>query len=30
MLTPPRWLPHGLYTRVMTASLRLMRRLGVR
>jgi acyl-CoA reductase-like NAD-dependent aldehyde dehydrogenase len=30
MLNPPKWLPYGLYTRVMAASLRLMRRLGVR
>jgi acyl-CoA reductase-like NAD-dependent aldehyde dehydrogenase len=30
LLDPPRWLPYGLYTRVMAASLRLMRRLGIR
>ena len=30
LLTPPAWVPYGLYTKVMTASLRLMRRLGIR
>ncbi|MGH3758297.1 succinic semialdehyde dehydrogenase [Actinophytocola sp.] len=30
VIDPPRWLPYGLYTKVMAASLRLMRRLGIR
>ncbi len=30
LLDPPKWLPYGLYTKVMAASLRLMRRLGIR
>ncbi|HEY7592842.1 MAG TPA: succinic semialdehyde dehydrogenase [Actinophytocola sp.] len=30
MLNPPKWVPYGLYTKVMAASLRLMRRLGIR
>jgi acyl-CoA reductase-like NAD-dependent aldehyde dehydrogenase len=30
MLNPPKWLPYGLYTKVMAASLRLMRRAGLR
>ncbi len=30
LLDPPKWVPYGLYTRIMAASLRLLRRLGVR
>jgi acyl-CoA reductase-like NAD-dependent aldehyde dehydrogenase len=30
MLNPPKWVPYGLYTKVMAASLRVMRMLGVR
>jgi acyl-CoA reductase-like NAD-dependent aldehyde dehydrogenase len=30
MLNPPTWVPYGLYTKVMAASLRLMRVLGIR
>ncbi|MPZ82424.1 MAG: aldehyde dehydrogenase family protein [Actinophytocola sp.] len=30
VLNPPRWVPYGLYTKVMAASLRLMRRIGLR
>jgi succinate-semialdehyde dehydrogenase / glutarate-semialdehyde dehydrogenase len=29
-LNPPRWMPYGWYAKVMTASLRLMRKLGLR
>ncbi|HEY0449446.1 succinic semialdehyde dehydrogenase [Actinophytocola sp.] len=30
LLTPPAWVPYGLFTRFMAASLRVMRRIGLR
>jgi succinate-semialdehyde dehydrogenase/glutarate-semialdehyde dehydrogenase len=30
LLSPPKWLPYGLYTKIMAGSLRVLRRLGVR
>jgi succinate-semialdehyde dehydrogenase / glutarate-semialdehyde dehydrogenase len=30
LLNPPKWLPYGIFTKVMTGMLRLMRRIGLR